>query len=327
MQSCKYRSAKEAMTLTTFFSGGSIDRSALLRSDPVALTAAWQDPNTRFIAIWQSRCIVEGDAAVLLDMAGLGNDLQMAEAVYLGHTHDHHLFAVELPENLAPQNPPATAFDNFRSLLVNLNEADAAMLAYAKGMLEWQKRHRYCGECGTANTATEGGFVMQCSAATCAVRSFPRLDPAIIVLTMHADRCLLGRQTEWPEGRYSTIAGFVEPGESLEDAVARELLEETNVQISQASYMGSQPWPFPNAIMLGFHARATTTDIKLNDGELADARWFTRDDLTAGEIALPPPQSIAFRLIEEWFNQWDGPPLTDYDLSTDFTRKPAEQDN
>jgi NAD+ diphosphatase len=260
-------------------------------------------------------------------MAALGDNLRMAEAVYLGYTNGRHLFAVELPEKLAPQNPPAEAFDNFRSLLVNINEADAAMLAYAKGMLEWQKRHRHCGECGTVNIATEGGFVMQCSAATCAVRSFPRLDPAIIVLTMHAEHCLLGRQTEWPEGRYSTIAGFVEPGESLEDAVARELLEETNVQISRTSYMGSQPWPFPNAIMLGFHAHATTTDIQLNDGELADARWFTRAALTNGEIALPPPQSIAFRLIEEWFNQWDGPPLIDYDLSTDFTRKPAEQDD
>ena len=161
---------------------------------------------------------------------------------------------------------------------------------------------------------------MQCSNAACSKRSFPRLDPAIIVLTTHEHRALLGRQVSWPEGRYSTIAGFVEPGESLEDAVYREVLEETNVQVESCHYLASQPWPFPNAIMLGFRAKAATTDIRRNDGELADAQWFSREQLISGNINLPPPQSIAFRLIENWFDEADGPGLQSYNLSTDFRR-------
>ena len=230
------------------------------------------------------------------------------------------MFAVELPDELHPDGPQEAAFNNFRALMGNFSEADAALVAYAKGILEWRKRHRYCGVCGAPYIPGSGGFVMQCSAASCATRSFPRLDPAIIVLTLHADRCLLGRQVSWPEGHYSTIAGFVEPGESLEDAVAREVHEETNIRVSHTHYLGSQPWPFPNAIMLGFHAEAGSTEIRLNDGELADARWLTRAELVEGAIALPPPESIAFRLIEHWFNQWDGAALQSYSLSADFRR-------
>ena len=124
--------------------------------------------------------------------------------------------------------------------------------------------------------------------AACDHRSFPRIDPAIIVLVIDGERCLLGRQRSWPENRYSTIAGFVEPGESLEDAVGREVAEEANIRIARARYLGSQPWPFPNAMMIGFHADAVSREIRLNDGELADARWLSREELAAGQVALPP---------------------------------------
>jgi NAD+ diphosphatase len=306
------------MTLTTFFSGGRIDRSGDLRNDPQALEAVWQSPDTRFVTVWQSSCLVENDAVVLLRLDQLGAEWQLTDSIYLGQSNQNHLFAIELPKELHPDGPPAEAFDNFRALLGAFSEQDAALLAYAKGMVEWQKRHRHCGVCGSINNATAAGFVMECSQADCDTRSFPRLDPAIIVLALHEDRCLLGRQINWPEGRYSTIAGFVEPGESLEDAVRREVHEETNISITDTRYLGSQPWPFPNAIMLGFHADADSTFIKLNDGELADAGWFSRDDLAQGSVALPPPQSIAYRLIEHWFNQWDGEPLLTFNLSTDF---------
>jgi NAD+ diphosphatase len=306
------------MTLTTFFSGGRIDRSGDLRNNQQALEAVWQSPDTRFVTVWQSRCLVENDAVVLLRFDQLGTEWDLTDSIYLGQSNQHHLFAIELPNELHPDGPDAAAFDNFRALLGAFSEQDAALLAYAKGMVEWQKRHRHCGVCGSINNATSGGFVMECSQVACDTRSFPRLDPAIIVLALHEDRCLLGRQVSWPEGRYSTIAGFVEPGESLEDAVRREVHEETNISITGTRYLGSQPWPFPNAIMLGFHADADSTFIKLNDGELADAGWFSRDDLAQGSVALPPPQSIAFRLIEHWFNQWDGEPLLTFNLSTDF---------
>ena len=148
---------------------------------------------------------------------------------------------------------------------------------------------------------------MKCTNDACGIDHFPRLDPAIIVLVTDGERALLGRQAAWPEGRYSTIAGFVEPGESLEDAVVREVAEETGVQVAQVAYDSSQPWPFPSSLMLGFHAVASTEAITLRDGELEDARWFTRADLAAGHPALPPPGAISARLIDAWYNQPGGP--------------------
>jgi NAD+ diphosphatase len=150
---------------------------------------------------------------------------------------------------------------------------------------------------------------MRCSRESCGNETFPRLDPAIIVLVIDAsgERALLGRQATWPTGRYSTIAGFVEPGESLEDAVAREVLEETGVQVAEVAYDSSQPWPFPSSLMLGFRAIARTDAITLRDGELEDARWFTRADLEAGHPALPPAGAISARLIDGWFNRADVP--------------------
>ena len=150
--------------------------------------------------------------------------------------------------------------------------------------------------------SSRAGHVMKCT--QCDVQQFPRIDPAIIVLVSHgegdAERALLGRQATWPPGRYSTIAGFVEPGESLEDAVAREVLEETGIAIEHPLYHSSQPWPFPSSLMLGFMARARTTTIACEDGELEAADWFSRDDLDSGRVLLPPSQSISYRLIEEW---------------------------
>ena len=317
------------MTLNTFFSGGHIERSAGLRNDPAALTTAWSSPKTRFVAVWRSRCMVDTDTAVKLRLDELGEYWQqpnnIAHGIYLGQHDASHVFAVALSDTLPPDGPSAEGFDNFRGLMASLRSDDAALLAYAKGMVEWQQRHHFCGQCGSRNTSVEGGFVMQCSDTTCAARSFPRLDPAIIVLVTQEDRCLLGQQSSWPEGRYSTIAGFVEPGESLEDAVRREVHEETNIEVGNTRYMGSQPWPFPNAIMLGFHADAVSTDIRLNDGELADARWFHREDLANGTAALPPPQSIAFRLIETWFDLGDSGALAEFKLSADFSRKPNDE--
>jgi NAD+ diphosphatase len=162
---------------------------------------------------------------------------------------------------------------------------------------------------------------MQCSSGECAQRSFPQLDPAIIVLVVHEQRCLLGRQVSWPDGRFSTLAGFVEPGESLEDAVRREVYEETSVHVVNNVYLGSQPWPFPSSLMVGFHAEASTTEITLIDGELGEARWFDRETLGSGEIQLPPPTSIAFQLIERWFDAAPGPRLASLNVSSSFSSR------
>ena len=178
-------------------------------------------------------------------------------------------------------------------------------------MLHWRRRHRYCGACGAPTASASAGHVMKCTNAACATDHFPRLDPAIIVLVTDGERALLGRQAAWPEGRYSTIAGFVEPGESLEDAVAREVLEETGVRVLESEYHSSQPWPFPSSLMIGFTARAAAEAVPRADEELEDVRWFTREQVAAGFPGLPPPQSVSFRLIEHWYDSGSSVPLRD----------------
>jgi NAD+ diphosphatase len=199
--------------------------------------------------------------------------------------------------------PPGAELRELRPLAPLLGGDAAALLAYARALVLWRSRHRFCGVCGAENLRARAGHVMRCSREGCGTESFPRLDPAIIVLVSDrsGERALLGRQAAWPAGRYSTIAGFVEPGESLEDAVIREVAEETGVEVGDVEYVASQPWPFPSSLMLGFRALARSHEILLRDGELEDARWFTRADIAAGRPALPPPGSISARLIDGWF--------------------------
>lgn len=292
------------------FSGAGIERFAGLRQVPEALAAAWAESGTRFLPVWQSRCLVRDGFVVdcrreELEVVSAGYETM----VFLGRREGHALFAVGLRGETPPAGLPPSAFLGLREIASQLSEADAALLAYARAMILWQERHRHCGVCGAPNQPAEGGFVMVCSDAACAQRCFPRIDPAVIVLVHRGEHCLLGRQASWPEGRFSTIAGFVEPGESLEEAVVREVHEETNIEVADASYIASQPWPFPAALMLGFHATARSSDIRLNDGELVEARWLSRADILNREVLLPPPISIAWRLIESWFDQVPGPRL------------------
>jgi NAD+ diphosphatase len=167
----------------------------------------------------------------------------------------------------------------------------------------WHDLQKFCGLCGSPSRAESGGNTRICVNSACAKTIFPRVDPAIIVLISTGPQCLLGRQAAWPESRYSTLAGFVEPGESLEDAVRREVREESNIEVHDIQYHSSQPWPFPSSLMLGFTAAATSTDIVLNDGELEDARWFSRKELQSGFPKLPYRLSIARRLVDDWLSR------------------------
>ncbi|HSM68130.1 MAG TPA: NAD(+) diphosphatase, partial [Xanthomonadales bacterium] len=173
----------------------------------------------------------------------------------------------------------------------------------------WQHRHMFCGVCGNPNRLFSAGHRLVCSNEECARETFPRSDPAIIVLVTHQDACLLGRNPNWPPRRLSTLAGFVEPGESLEDAVVREVYEEARVQLSSVHYVSSQPWPFPASSMCGFYAEAVNRECTVS-AELEEVRWFTTDDLIAairdGTVLLSPPVSIAFRLLADWFKKQGG---------------------
>lgn len=199
-------------------------------------------------------------------------------------------------------------FEELRPLSAELPEREAGLLAYARALSIWRNRHRYCGACGAPTLPTRAGHVLACSNAACGQEAFPRIDPAIIVLVTDGERALLGRQASWPASRYSTIAGFVEPGESVEDAVVREVMEETGVVLGEITYHSSQPWPFPSSLMLGFHARAASTTIIRRDAELEDAQWFSRANIASGHPRVGARTSISWRLIEAWFDEgWPVP--------------------
>lgn len=190
-----------------------------------------------------------------------------------------------------------------------LNFRDSALLAIARFMINWQSRNRYCGKCGTPTKSAEAGNLRICENINCGQSHFPSMDPAIIVLVSFEEYCLLRRQKIWPKGMYSTIAGFVEPGESIEDAVIREVNEETVVIVEKLEYQHSQPWLFPRSLMLGFTATAKGNEIKIDKNELEDIRWFSRkeikDNLKKGLLRMPGKMTIAYHLIKEWFDKGD----------------------
>jgi NAD+ diphosphatase len=286
--------------------GQYLNRAAELRKDEARLRAALADPAALVVPVWRSRSLIVQEASAisahfLTGIGGLGA-VEVSELIFLGEFREHACFAIEIVAPEEPQLDSRAQFRDLRTIAGDLPADEAGVLAYARAMVTWRERHRFCGRCGARTLPTDGGHVLRCSDAACATQTFPRIDPAIIVLIHDGERALLGRQAAWPAGWYSTIAGFVEPGESLEDAVAREVLEETGVEVDAVDYHSSQPWPFPSSLMIGFLAHAATTAIDLGDAELEDARWLTREQIAAGEVALPPPHSISFRLVEEWYD-------------------------
>jgi NAD+ diphosphatase len=237
---------------------------------------------------------------------------------FLGLHDDRAYFAVDLPaspDTVSDGLALLGEFQELRQVATLLATADAAILAHARAMAYWHQRHRYCGDCGSPTESREAGYLRVCSNPQCGQHHFPRSDPAIIVLVESGDRCLLGRKPSWPKGLYSTIAGFVEPGESIEQAVIREVSEETGVRVGEIDYQSSQPWPFPSSLMLGFRATAADPTISVDQNELQDAQWFTRGEIRSGllegRMRLPTHISVSHRLIEGWFDEGECGALKD----------------
>jgi len=283
------------------FAGARLDRAAERRSDERWLAERRVDPASRMVVTSGDAVHVSGDPPQLA--------LVPADAspgpVLLGVSDGRALFAAD-----ADAVDPA-ALDGARSL--SLREAGATMgadaagvAAYAAALIGWQRRNRYCGICGTSTQVAEAGHVLACPG--CGAQHHPRTDPVVIMVVEDGDRLLLGRQARWPASRYSALAGFVEPGESLEDAVRRELREEAGVEVADVTYHSSQPWPFPMNVMLGFTARHVSGDPAPLDRELEDVRWFDRGEVAAaaaggGPVHVPPPLAIARTLIDHWLAQ------------------------
>jgi NAD+ diphosphatase len=295
------------------YAGPYVDRASGLRKDAAWLESALADPATRFVPLWRSRNLLRlapVPGAVLL-ASGAFAAVAADSLILLGQFRGAACFAIEFSAEAAPALAGDGEFADLRLTGGLLPPDEAGLLAYARAMVYWRERHRFCGACGAPTQPIHAGHVMACTRAECGTEFFPRIDPAIIVLVTDGERALLGRQAAWPAGRYSTIAGFVEPGESLEDAVVREVREETSVEVVEVEYHSSQPWPFPSSLMVGFRAVARATAVACPDGELEDARWFEAAELATGTPALPPPQSISFRLIADWYERRTGRPLAD----------------
>ena len=274
------------------FAGAVLDRAPLERKRPEWLAVQRADPEARAILMSERGIWIDGSQLLLAPPTD--------HALFLGLAGERPLFADYVGHAEPDLGRPA----GLREAATELPAGEAALAGYAGSLLAWHRRHRFCANCGAPTEQRDGGHERHCAA--CDAHHFPRTDPVVIVRVTDAeDRLLLGRQERWADGRFSLLAGFVEPGETLEDAVRREVLEESGVRLGEVAYLASQPWPFPSSLMLGFSALATGGEPAPGDGELAEVRWFEREEVERaargeGELALSPPYSIARRLIDAW---------------------------
>ena len=293
------------------YSSSPLDRIATRRDDDAWIERELRNPESLFVPVWRSRSLVTGmdsgkPEAVYIS-GEIATQLRMSDGpwVFLGLLNEKAVFAIDIsaaedPGSLLPES--IGTFVDLRSVGWGVPKPEASVLAHARGMTHWRARHRFCGVCGGACEVKSSGHVMRCT--VCEAQHFPRTDPAVIMLVHQGDRAILGHSTRFPRAAmYSTLAGFVEPGETLEEAVRREVQEEVGVTCGDVHYHSSQPWPFPGNIMLGFYAEALTQEITIDPEELKDAKWFTRDQMRNSELhgfQLPRLDSIARRLIEDW---------------------------
>ncbi len=296
------------------YTGSPLDRASERRDDEAFIAAAFAAPHSRFLPVWRAKSLVRGMAESQPEAVYLTGEtasrLRAADAAwaFLGFQDKTPVFAIDLSDFEDPLpllRGTLGELTDIRATAGLLPRDDAAILAHARGLMHWRSRHRFCGVCGGTCRPRSAGNAMVCT--VCNTQHFPRTDPAVIMLVTTGEAALLGHSTRFPNSTmYSTLAGFVEPGESLEEAVAREVFEEAGIRTGRVFYHSSQPWPFPASIMLGFHAEALTTDITIDLTELADARWFTRAQIRNPAdhgFQLPRADSIARRLIEDWLEE------------------------
>lgn len=295
------------------FTSENINRLAEKRNDTGWINEQLEKPETLFIILWQEKNLINISAKPQIASVEKNNIkksfLRKDQATLVGELNNKVYFSISLDKNVDAEKEFSDfgVFVPIRKYASLLDKDEAALLSYANALNNWQMRHLFCGKCGSKTRLAYTGHRMDCSNPDCSHQSFPRTDPAVITLIYKDDKCLLVRQSHWQPGQYALVAGFVEPGESLESAVARETLEETGIELDEIEYFSTQPWPFPGSIMLGFFAKAVTEKITFHDGELEDAKWMTRkeivEELKNKTLKNPTGFSIAYRLLETWFNR------------------------
>jgi NAD+ diphosphatase len=293
------------------FAGNPLDRASERRSDAAWIAGRLEEPGARVAALWNGSPLLdegaEGPRLAYLDPALAG---QLAEAdglLFLGLGPEGPVFALELDDGSDPAEGPLRGlgrFSDMRTAGALLPAGDGGIAATARAVFEWHRRHRFCSACGQPSRAADAGWRRVCPA--CRTEHFPRTDPVVIMLPTLGERCLLGRQAAWPDGRYSALAGFLEPGESIEEACARELREEAALETVSVVYHSSQPWPFPSSLMIGLFAEVANDQATPDQTELEAVRWFSRDEvpeLLGGRVEgvrPPPPLAIAHQLLKSW---------------------------
>lgn len=295
------------------FTDNPLDRASHRRPDKEWLAAQLTSPDSCIVPLWQLKPLIlpplkKGDPQDIgWVRPGLLKEILAHEpiTIFLGLENDRSHFAMDISHLEAPEQDGLFAgmgaFEDLRTVAQNLDPRDASILAQAKSMIDWHQRHRFCAACGASTVLKEAGYMRAC--VNCGAQHFPRTDPVVITAVIHDDKCLLGRNAKFPEGMFSAFAGFLEPGESIEEAVAREVEEEVGLIVSKVRYHSTQPWPYPSSLMIGCLAEATTADAKPDGIEIAEARWFSRDELRAAlegkpmDFGIPPSMAIAHQLI------------------------------
>jgi NAD+ diphosphatase len=311
---------------TVTFGGSGLDRAAELRDDPAHIAALMADPAVRILPMWRGKPLIAGEGRDRLGWVGPAHAV-LAPArkapILLGRDDGGPMFAADIsgwePEEIDvaalgsffdpteqqhPALPVDQRFAEIRAVMTRLDARAAELVVTARALFNWHDSHRFCARCGQPSAITHAGWRRSCP--SCGAHHFPRTDPVVIMLVTRGNSVLLGRSPAWPKGMFSCLAGFVEPGETIEAAVRREVMEETGVQVGAVRYLASQPWPFPNSLMLGCHGQGLSEQITLDPVELEDARWISREDMVtivAGdhpEITPARPGAIARFLIDNW---------------------------
>jgi NAD+ diphosphatase len=299
------------------FAGSSLDRASEKRTDSNWIESKRRDPSSLILPMWRLEPFILGSEKsgppfeLGLVRAGIAESLMSGDAlcIFLGLDGDRALFALDVSDAADPANAgPLAGLGYFRDARVAgsmVSIKDSAIIAQAKAMIDWHQRHGFCPKCGAPTKLMDAGYRRLCG--KCNAEHFPRVDPVVIMLATHGEACLVGRGKQFPPGMFSALAGFVEPGETIEEAVRRELMEEASVKVGEVTYYATQPWPFPSSLMIGCFAKAESRDVKVDENELAEVRWIERSvarELVEGKridgLLVPPPVAIAHHLIKTW---------------------------
>jgi len=295
------------------FAGNPLDRVSQRRQDAGWVASLLEDPATRVLPLHGLKPQIRHSSAAALDWQGVARWRPLIDdgstLILLGMREGRAYFALDATSAEIPPDGDSVAMDA-RAAAPIIDGGEAAILAEARSLIDWHARHRYCAQCGTPSAVVSGGWVRHCP--NCKAHHFPRVDPVVIMLAVSGERCLLGRGHRRPGARFSCLAGFMEPGETLEEGVRREVHEEAGIRVGRVRYLACQPWPFPSSLMMGFLCEALTEEITVDPEELAEARWFSRDEIRAmvaraatgpddpSQVSLPGPVAIAHHICRRW---------------------------